>query len=134
MLTSLPYSMLYLSLLSTLAVVLTIRVVKIRMKSSIALGSGDDEILARQMRVQANFLENFLPFAILFLLVEMSDASNIILHIAGIAFLIARILHAYGFSQTSGRSFGRYYGTVLTWLSIIFLIVVNLYHAFSILV
>ncbi len=132
--TSLPISMLYLSLLSLTALTLTIGIVKVRMKSGISLGDGDDENLKRQMRVQANFLENFLPFSILFILLEISSASIILLHITGTVFLIARLIHAFGFSKKSGRSFGRYYGTVFTWLTIAVLIIANLYQSITMLI
>ena len=134
MLTTLPYSMLYLSLLSSLALAITIRIVKCRIKTGIGFGGGDDDFLTRQIRVQANLLENFLPFSILFILTEISNFSVILLHIVGGTFIVARLLHAYGFSQTSGRSFGRYYGTVLTWLSLMVLIAVNFYQAVMILI
>ena len=126
--------MLYLSLLSLLALTLTILIVKLRMKTHIGLGGGDNESLTRQIRVQANFLENFIPFSILFILAEMSGISAILLNVVGSIFLIARLFHAYGFSQRSGRSFGRYYGTVVTWISLLVLIVVNLYQAAIILI
>jgi uncharacterized membrane protein YecN with MAPEG domain len=133
MLTSLPLSMLYLSLISCLAIFLTYAVVKVRQKTHIGLNHGDDENLARQIRVQANLLENLLPFSILFILAELSSFSIIYLHCVGIIFVLARLAHAYGFSKDSGKSLGRYYGTVATWLTIISLIVVNFYQSFMIL-
>ena len=126
---SLPISMLYLSLLSLTALTITIGIVKVRMKTGISLGDGDDENLKRVMRVQSNLLENLLPFSILFILLELNNASIILLHTIGTVFLIARLIHAFGFSKKSGRSFGRYYGSVFSWLSLAVLIVVNLYQA-----
>jgi len=126
---SLPISMLYLSLLSLTALTITIGIVKVRMKTGISLGDGDDENLKRVMRVQSNLLENLLPFSILFILLELNNTSIILLHTIGTVFLIARLIHAFGFSKKSGRSFGRYYGTVFSWLSLAVLIVVNLYQA-----
>jgi len=126
---SLPISMLYLSLLSLTALTITIGIVKVRMKTGISLGDGDDDNLKRVMRVQSNLLENLLPFSILFILLELNNTSIILLHTIGTVFLIARLIHAFGFSKKSGRSFGRYYGTVFSWLSLAVLIVVNLYQA-----
>jgi uncharacterized membrane protein YecN with MAPEG domain len=131
--TSLPLSMLYLSLISCLAIFLTFAVVKIRLKPNVGLSDGDNETLIRQMRVQANLLENFLPFSILFILAELSSFSIIFLHCVGVIFLLARIAHAHGFSNNPGKSLGRYYGTLATWLVIILLIVINLYQSFMIL-
>ena len=109
-------------------------VVKVRINTRIGLGSKENEKLTRQMRVQANFLENLLPFAILYILIELNNASVILLHITGGSFLVARLIHAYGFSKASGRSFGRYYGTLLSWISQLVLIAVNLYQSIMILV
>ncbi len=130
---TLPYSMFYLSLLSFFALVLTIIIVRVRYETGIGLGAGDSEKLTRQIRVQANFLENFLPFSILFILTEINNPATVFLHIAGGAFFIARLFHAYGFSHKSGRSFGRYYGTLVTWLSLMLLIAVNFYQSFMLL-
>lgn len=132
--TTLPLSMLYLSLLSCLAIFCTISVVKMRLKTHIGLSHGDDENLIRQIRVQANLLENLLPFSILFILAELSGFSIIFLHSVGSIFVLARFFHAYGFSKHSGKSFGRYYGTVVTWIMILALIFVNLYQALMVLV
>ncbi|MCP4414195.1 MAG: hypothetical protein GY808_16690 [Gammaproteobacteria bacterium] len=76
----------------------------------------------------------FLPFSILFILLEINNAAIILLHITGTVFLIARLIHAFGFSKTSGRSFGRYYRTVFTWLSITMLIIANLYQSVTMLI
>lgn len=131
MTTILPISMFYLSLVSLLSLVLAYRVVMIRGAKKIGLGDGGDESLTRQIRVHGNLLENFLPFAILFLLAELNALPPTFLHAVGALFLIARLFHAYGLAQSAGRTFGRFYGTVLTWLTLATLIVVNLYHSFA---
>ena len=129
---SLPLSMLYLSLISCLAIYLTLAVVKVRLKTHIGLSHGDDENLTRQIRVQANLLENLLPFSILFILAELSGFSTMFLHCVGVIFVLARFAHAYGFSKASGKSLGRYYGTLASWLTLISLVVVNLYQSIMI--
>lgn len=132
--TSLPFSMLYISLLSFLAIVLSYNVVSLRRSAKIGLGDGDNTDLFRRMRVQANLLENLLPFSILYVLAELNDNPTIFLHIVGIVFLVSRTLHAYGFNKTSGVSFGRFYGTLGTWITILTLIGANLYQSVMILV
>ncbi|RLA05022.1 MAG: MAPEG family protein [Gammaproteobacteria bacterium] len=134
MTTLLPFSMFYLSLISALALFLTMRVVKVRMDTSIGLSHGGDENLTRQIRVHANLLENLLPFALLFILAELNQTSIIFLHLAGAFFLLARLLHAYGFSKKSGRSSGRYYGTIISWLVIATLIGLNFYYGLTFLI
>ncbi|MCP3672998.1 MAG: MAPEG family protein [Gammaproteobacteria bacterium] len=100
---------------------------------SISLGDGKDEFMNRQIRVQANFLENLLPFSLMFLLAELNDISIIVLHLTGTAFLLSRLLHAFGLANKAGRSTGRYYRTLVTWISVILIIAVNLYNAIFIL-
>ena len=84
--------------------------------------------------MQANLLENFLPFAILYILSEMNSPPVIFLHITGVVFLLSRLLHAYGFSRSSGTSFGRVYGTVGSLLTIGSLIAINLYQSIMIMI
>ncbi len=96
---------------------------------SISLRDGKDEFMNRQIRVQANFLENLLPFSLMFLLAELNDISIIVLHLIGTAFLLSRLLNAFGLANKVGRPTGRYYGTLVTWISVILLIAVNLYNA-----
>ena len=134
MLTTLPLSMFYLSMVSCLALFLAFRIVKIRLDKHIGLGDGENEVLARQIRVQANLLKNILPFAILYILSEMNSPPVIFLHITGVVFLLSRLLHAYGFSHSSGTSFGRVYGTVGSLLTIGSLIAINLYQSIMIMI
>lgn len=131
--TSLPFSMFYLSLLALLAIVLSYGVVKIRQSTKIGIGDGDNKDLFKQMRIQANMLENLLPFSILYVLAELNGHSTLYMHIVGSVFLISRILHAYGMTKTAGVSFGRYYGTLGTWLSILTLVGTNFYQSIMIL-
>jgi len=126
---NLPLSTFYLSALSIIAIVIAIQIVKLRREYGIGLGSGKNESLNRQMRVQANLLENLLPFSILFILAELNTSSEMFLHLMGLFFIMARLLHAYGFSKKSGKSFGRFYGTAFSWLIIILLVMTNLYDS-----
>jgi uncharacterized membrane protein YecN with MAPEG domain len=53
---------------------------------------------------------------VLLLILELNGASPLLLNALGGSLFVARLLHAFGFSRTSGRSFGRFVGTVVTWL------------------
>ncbi len=56
--------------------------------------------LLRRMRVHANFAE-YVPLAlILMALAESLKAPSILLHLLGLALIAARVIHAYGLSQT----------------------------------
>lgn len=66
--------------------------------------------------MHANAIEN-LPLALLLLmLLEMHGIPAHWLHGLGATLVVARVLHAWGFSRRKGPSFGRFFGTIATWL------------------
>lgn len=82
----------------------------------IGLGHGGDATLQRRIRVHANFVE-YVPLALVLLaLLELSGADRVVVATLGGALFVARVLHAIGLSRSSGYSFGRFWGTLLTWL------------------
>ncbi len=90
----------YAALLAILFVYLSARTITIRRKSQIGLGHADNPDMLRAMRVHANFAE-YVPLALLLIfLVESSGAGPALVHALGAALLLARLLHAYGVSQT----------------------------------
>ena len=62
-------------------------------------GDGGVPPLIARMRAQANFIENAPLFLILLGLVELAHGSATWLWLAGIAFIVARILHAFGMDR-----------------------------------
>ena len=87
-----------------------------RHRLRIGIGDGGDAALQRKIRVHANFIENA-PLALLMLgLLEMAGVAATWLWWFGAALLLGRVMHAIGFSRRAGYSFGRFYGTALTWL------------------
>ena len=118
---------LYAGLLGLMLIVLSSLVVRARRDTGVGVGTGGHESLERAIRVQANFTE-YVPFALLLLLVAELNAANAIwLHANGLVLLVARIFHAWGLSHAGGRSFGRFWGTFLTWMIMILLALTNLY-------
>ncbi len=94
------------------------RVVAQRRAAKIGLGTGGDYTLERAVRVHGNFIE-YVPFALLMLaLLELSGLGAIWLWIFGTLLLTGRLLHARGLSRKSGISFGRFYGTLFTWIAL----------------
>jgi hypothetical protein len=121
----------YASLAGLLLLVLSFRVVRSRRKLSVGLGDGGQESLLRAQRAQANFTE-YVPIALILLAVAESQVlTGWLLHTAGAILVLARLLHAWGLSQSSGRSFGRYWGTLLTWVVILALSIANISASFS---
>jgi uncharacterized membrane protein YecN with MAPEG domain len=106
--------------------VLATLVVRGRWRYRTSLGTGTEPAMERAVRVHANFVE-YVPLALLLLLLaELNGAPRVLLHAAGALLIASRVLHAYGLSRVSGRSFGRFYGTAGTWLTILALSVVLL--------
>ncbi len=75
---------------------------------------GADDVLARRIRGQGNFVE-YVPIAlILFALLEFRDFNSLLLGILAALFAFARLIHGYAFAFTGHWRFGRLYGTAIT--------------------
>lgn len=109
-------TLLFASLHVLLMMVLLARVVGRRRDLKVGIGDGGDELLARRIRVHSNFTEN-VPIALALMgLLELSGLAAPWLWSLGSVLLIARVLHSIGLSGNSGNSFGRFWGTLLTWV------------------
>ncbi len=106
---------LYAGLLVLWFLVLSWRVIQRRGKAA-WLGDGGDQALLRVIRGHANFAE-YVPLALLMMgFLEVSRFSIYALHALGIVLLIARLLHGYALSFTEHSSFGRFWGSTLTFI------------------
>lgn len=109
-----PITAFYAALLVPLFILLCARVIGMRRSSQITVGHRDNADLLRRMRVQANFAE-YTPMALILLGLAESMGTDVrILHAAGTAFLLSRVLHAYGFSQADEKLGWRISAMVLT--------------------
>lgn len=75
---------------------LAARVSRVRRQFKIGLGDGGNEGLLRRIRAHANYVENMPLFLILIGLLELAGGDRRILWAAGIIFILARIVHAFG--------------------------------------
>jgi uncharacterized protein len=106
---------LYAGLLALWFLVLSWRVIQRRGKGTY-LGDGGDQALLRVIRGHANFAE-YVPLALLMMgFLEVSRYSIYVLHVLGIVLLVARLLHGYALSFTEHFSFGRLWGSTLTFI------------------
>jgi hypothetical protein len=124
-------TMLYAALCGVLLIALAFNVVRLRLGRKVPLGVGDDHALEQPVRVHGNFTEYTPTFLILLLLAELSGAAFVFLHLMGAAFVTGRMLHAYGLSTVRARSFGRFYGSAISWTSILVLSVYLLVRSFG---
>jgi hypothetical protein len=122
-----PVSFLYAGVLGLLLIALSAQVVLARRRFRVGLGTGTEEGMQQAVRIQANFVE-YVPFAVLLLvLAEVTGLPGPAVHVAGLLLVASRVLHAVGLSRSPGRSFGRFYGTAGTWLTLVALSVWLLY-------
>ncbi len=130
----LPISGFYASLLALLMIQLAYAVVKQRIKHKSGLGHQEQTLLIAG-RIHANASE-YIPIGLIMLvLAELNGASFILLHIAGLGLLLSRVAHAWGFKEGQGETHaGRYWGTLITWITIIMLSVVNLVYVWGYLI
>jgi uncharacterized membrane protein YecN with MAPEG domain len=104
----------YAGLCGLLLVVLYLRISQRRLTAKIGLGTGGDDELERRVRAHGNFIESVPLALVLLFLFEHAGAEAAF----GIALVVSRVAHAQGISKTSGRSTGRFYGSIGTVLVI----------------
>ena len=121
-------SLLFASLHAIVYVALAMRVVLHRRATRIGVGHGGDEALTRRVRVHGNFAE-YVPLALLLLaLLELSGVGAGLLWSFGAALLAGRVLHAIGLGGSSGYSFGRFSGALLTFLVLLAMALLGLWR------
>lgn len=122
---------LYASLLAVLIIYLAFRVAMFRLTNKVGLGDKGDYKTMKLIRVHANAVEYVPTLLILMGIYEVNGGSSMVLNILGALAVLARILHAFGLSKSSGFSIGRSLGTVLTFVIVIAFAGLNIYHYFN---
>ena len=82
----------------------------------------------RVTRVHANFTEYVPTGLALLIMVEWSGAPAVMVHFGGGLLVLARYLHAYGYTRHPMASFGRIVGIQSTILAISFLTAAAFYY------
>lgn len=111
-----PITMFYAGLLALWFLVLSWRVIQKRTKGKINLGDGGDADMLRRIRGHANFAEYVPLVLVLLALLEQGGLQAWLLHALGAALLVARLMHGYAFSFTEKWFFGRFAGTLATFV------------------
>jgi uncharacterized membrane protein YecN with MAPEG domain len=125
-----PITALWAAILGLLSLALAARVVQARSTENVIFGDGSSVVMQQRIRVHANFIE-YVPLALLLLLLlELNSWSALVLNLLGGTLALARVLHAFGLSTSTGTTPGRFLGTVLTWLVILSESVLLLYARF----
>ncbi|MEY2720577.1 MAG: inner membrane protein YecN [Pseudomonadota bacterium] len=123
----------YAGLCGLLLTVLYVRVSQRRLAVKIGVGTGGDAELEQRVRAHGNLIEAA-PFVLILLyLVERTALDPIFIHAFGATFLLARLAHAQGISSTTGRSTGRFVGSLATVLILAALSVILVARSVSVL-
>ena len=128
---SLPVTAIFSLIFTVLILALSYQVVYWRRKLRVGYGSAGKQQLQQAISAHSNAIEN-LPLAmILFLMLELQGVTGLILMITGSLLVFSRLIHAYGLSNSIYVSFGRTYGTMITWFVMVFMAVLNVIYAFN---
>nr|WP_283108346.1 MAPEG family protein [Shewanella electrodiphila] len=109
-----PITIFYASFLALFYIYLSLRIIGIRKEVRASIGDGGSNELNRAIRVHANFSE-YVPLTLLLLyFLETHNANAIVVHFLAALLLIARVVHAYGVSQTEENLKFRVFGMFST--------------------
>ena len=92
-------SAMYASLGALLIIGLSLNVIKQRRANKVSIGDGDCQVLKIAMAAQSNAVE-YIPIALILLFaLEYNQANIILVHMFGVALIIARLIHATAISN-----------------------------------
>jgi uncharacterized membrane protein YecN with MAPEG domain len=123
-----PITALYATVLALIVTALAINVTRHRAKLKVPLGDGGNPQMLRMIRIHANAIE-YVPISLLLMSVyELNGGTRLALHMAGIALVVSRLLHAWGMWSQAEPTFGRFVGQSLAWLTLVILALLNLWQ------
>ncbi len=117
-------SVIYAVLSVALMIYLSFEVIKTRRRLQISVGDGNNEEMQTVQGAQSNAVE-YIPVALLLLFsLELNGADNWMIHLAGIALICGRVIHARGLLKGGMKS--RVLGMQITIYVLIGLCLVNI--------
>ncbi|AGH50097.1 MULTISPECIES: MAPEG family protein [Sphingomonadales] len=117
--TILPITLTFAAAATIINLWLGFRVSQIRTSAKVLTGDGGNPLLLARMRAHANYTEYTPFFLILVGLIELARGSQLWLSILAAAFVVGRILHAFGMDSVDKPAKGRIIGILVTWLVLI---------------
>lgn len=117
----------YAALMGLVFMLLSVRTLLLRRKLKIGIGDGKNLEMLRAMRVHANFAEYVPITLILVVILEINQASPLLLHALCTCLLAGRLLHAFGVRRVNENYKYRVCGMALTFTSLGFAILANLF-------
>ena len=104
MISTVPIIGLYAGILGLLAAALTLNVILNRVRSGVESGDGGAPGLMRALRAHGNFVEQAPIGLILIASAEAAGARALVVHILGVALLVARFVSASALTRTIQQS------------------------------
>jgi len=125
-----PITLISASLLGLLLIYLSYGVSKERLSTKTDLGDGGHASLQAAIRAQGNFIE-YTPIGLILigLLENSATYPQIIWGLAG-ALVAGRYMHGLTLGKFEGKNPFRFWGTILTWLSILAASIIGLFKAY----
>lgn len=106
----------YVAALILLNIFLSFRIIVLRRRHRVGIGTAKNPELSLAVRAHANLVEHAPLVLIMIACIELSFDEKIWVHILGSALVLARLLHSWGLSHNAGTSVGRFSGTLLTFI------------------
>lgn len=110
---------LYAGLNGIILIWLGMNVGKTRLSEKVSIGDEGNGAIIRAMRGHANFVETA-PFALLLILIAaLLGSPTLLIHFLGATLFIGRLLHAMHFTKPTAPRWQRFYGFILTYVSLL---------------
>jgi uncharacterized membrane protein YecN with MAPEG domain len=128
---SLTVTPLYAALAAVILLALSFRVIALRRRLAVGLGTGGHSALEQAVRSHGNFTE-YTPIGLILIgTAELAGAGAGWLHAVGILLIAGRVAHAFGLAKSRGSSAGRAVGIVFTMAALTIGAVINLTQVFG---
>jgi uncharacterized membrane protein YecN with MAPEG domain len=129
----LPITGVFAAVIGVLLLVLSAVVVKYRIKYGKDIGTTEDLDFKAAVRAHGNLME-YAPLTLLMLgIAELNGVSSGFIYWVGMAFVLGRILHAWGMFQGQGGPHkARMVGILLTWATILITAVLLLHNVYKV--
>jgi uncharacterized membrane protein YecN with MAPEG domain len=120
------------SFLGLLLVYLSYNVSKNRLRAKVSFGDGGDSALQQAMRAQGNLTE-YAPLGLILIgLLEYRGAHTALVLGLAVAFVVGRYMHGIALGRFEGPNPFRFWGTILTWLTILVGSIAGLLNGYNI--
>lgn len=129
----LPITGVFAAVIGILLLFLSAVVVKYRLKYGMGMGIAEDRDFEAAVRAHGNLVE-YAPLTLLMLgVAELNGVPNGFIYWVGMAFVVGRILHAWGMLQGQGGPHkARMVGILLTWVAILIIAMLLLLNVFQV--